>query len=833
MNVLLSVSIFVVVVQGHAVLTTPKSRNFLASPAGGNNAWPWDTCPQCASAGGTGSVQKAQFELTGSSRWPGYPENVEVAKRHAACGSEKYSDGGEFSPLSEKYSGGANKGAWGHEPYAQGSVISLDVEMHAHHQGHFEFYICDKAGQTYGAETDAACLNQHRLQRAPDLDNEISPTDPNHPERYYVPPLCALSAFGPNRRPMIQNMRYMLPDDLACEHCVLQSVYVTGNSCNPNDYAEYNWPDISETCPSAHAFERWWSPTIVDCFEGSYPEEFWNCADIRIAAGANGGNNSDSATNSPATMPSYSPTTSDPAAIENGDGSLVVVGLTTEYFQEDAGTNHPVTFRFYNQFAVWMFSVELGAIPKSGSEFEKEFVLASGGGAALEVSEGLEVAYGELCVGKDGSAEPVDDDALVISRGDTYAWVGGVEFISSSCNTAHVKELRVEPGECQRFLMLPVVYDAEPSPATTPLSPPSPPTSSRPTPPPTNTTPPPPPAASPAPNCGGEPCAVSSHCRSKWGACGTGPAWCNDASTWVGSCASAPPLAPSEEPPPPPASRPTTAPPPPANCVGDPCADRTHCRSQWGFCGTGPSWCNGASTWVGSCGSASVARSSEATVLASVGETNVVGQVAVKGITPEQFNKDESVRESLAADLAYSAGVAPEDVTIVRVHELAEQDMEGTSGPTRKRRLQNADVLLLLVDYQIAFESDAEAQVGAGRLHALESFSNVEVYAAENGYSNMHVNIVASTVEVVNIGIETRESRKEPTEEDGGGVGGMEIVVGACAAAAAVVALAGGYVAFRKRRGVTKQKQAGSSGSVELQNMEAAHRSFSTDVLKF
>jgi hypothetical protein len=60
----------------------------------------------------------------------------------------------------------------------------------------------------------------------------------------------------------------------------------------------------------------------------------------------------------------------------------------------------------------------------------------------------------------------------------------------------------------------------------------------------------------------------------------------------------------------------------------------------------------------------------------------------------------------------------------------------------------------------------------------------------------------------------------------------MEIMAGACVAAA-VVALAGGYVAFRKRRGGgTKQKQTGSSGSVELQNREVACRGFSTDILK-
>merc|ERR1739848_918551 len=43
--------------------------------------------------------------------------------------------------------------------------------------------------------------------------------------------------------------------------------------------------------------------------------------------------------------------------------------------------------------------------------------------------------------------------------------------------------------------------------------------------------------APPAGDCKGEPCALASQCRSRWGYCGTSPAHCNEKSTWrAGGC---------------------------------------------------------------------------------------------------------------------------------------------------------------------------------------------------------------------------------------------------------------------------------------------------------
>jgi len=38
--------------------------------------------------------------------------------------------------------------------------------------------------------------------------------------------------------------------------------------------------------------------------------------------------------------------------------------------------------------------------------------------------------------------------------------------------------------------------------------------------------------------------------------------------------------------------------PPVMGCSGVPCADATNCRSQWGYCGSGSSYCNDMATWT-------------------------------------------------------------------------------------------------------------------------------------------------------------------------------------------------------------------------------------------
>eukprot|EP00889_Picochlorum_renovo_P000940 jgi/Picre1/27970/NNA_000931.t1 len=69
-------------------------------------------------------------------------------------------------------------------------------------------------------------------------------------------------------------MYYQLPDLLTCDgvdsRCILQFYWVSGNSCNPpNTPEKYKRPFGLPDCGSPGA---------------AYPEEFWNCADIKIVS---------------------------------------------------------------------------------------------------------------------------------------------------------------------------------------------------------------------------------------------------------------------------------------------------------------------------------------------------------------------------------------------------------------------------------------------------------------------------------------------------------------------------------------------------------------------
>ena len=78
--------------------------------------------------------------------------------------------------------------------------------------------------------------------------------------------------------PKLYHHTFQLPEGLTCVgfewKCVLQMHWVTGNTCSdaaiPERYRDRTLP----TCGSAGA---------------SWPEEFWNCADIRILRKGTGG----------------------------------------------------------------------------------------------------------------------------------------------------------------------------------------------------------------------------------------------------------------------------------------------------------------------------------------------------------------------------------------------------------------------------------------------------------------------------------------------------------------------------------------------------------------
>ena len=99
----------------------------------------------------------------------------------------------------------------------------------------------------------------HPLTRAEGDGENNSPIDPNYPGRYYVDPPCREDETeqtydwraGGGYQML---MKYQLPDDLVCEHCVLQTWYCEWTSWRTFIFA---WNTLDRTiCRTAQIFCR-------------------------------------------------------------------------------------------------------------------------------------------------------------------------------------------------------------------------------------------------------------------------------------------------------------------------------------------------------------------------------------------------------------------------------------------------------------------------------------------------------------------------------------------------------------------------------------------------
>lgn len=100
--------------------------------------------------------------------------------------------------------------------YEQGETIQIVVNLTATHGGYFEFKLC--ANDDVLTPITQNCLDKHLLTRA-DKPGETRYSD--IPEGEYVNGLPTS---------YLAQMRYKLPDDLSCQHCVLQWRYITGKT---------------------------------------------------------------------------------------------------------------------------------------------------------------------------------------------------------------------------------------------------------------------------------------------------------------------------------------------------------------------------------------------------------------------------------------------------------------------------------------------------------------------------------------------------------------------------------------------------------------------------
>jgi hypothetical protein len=249
-------------VDGHGYMTVPKSRNWVANGKGlfydedGLNA------------GSAANVQK--HDVNGHVWIRNFPETEESVVRHGLCGD----NAGESKFLAGGSIYGNPSGGDIQATYTSGQSIDITVKVTNHHMGWWQFYLCDK-----GDELSQTCLNKQMLLRDTN-DPSISPVDHSFPGRYYMIPTCYGAAA------YLQTVRYKLPAGLTCPHCVLQWYWVTANSCHGGGYTGVTFPPVEGKCPGDGGSVGWLPGADGPCRDNhsTYPEEFWNCADVRIVA---------------------------------------------------------------------------------------------------------------------------------------------------------------------------------------------------------------------------------------------------------------------------------------------------------------------------------------------------------------------------------------------------------------------------------------------------------------------------------------------------------------------------------------------------------------------
>jgi len=126
--------------------------------------------------------------------------------------------------------------------------------------------------------------------------------------------------------------KYKLPDDISGS-VLLQWYYVTGNSCTAEGYSSYPFPNSS-----------WYTANLDECetipHDGvGTPEQFWNCAELYITGGGEGGSpptapstnapNPSPVTSAPVVAPTNAPptpTTSKPTRPPSDPSDKTIVG---------------------------------------------------------------------------------------------------------------------------------------------------------------------------------------------------------------------------------------------------------------------------------------------------------------------------------------------------------------------------------------------------------------------------------------------------------------------------------------------------------------------------
>ena len=244
----------------HGYVKSPRSRNYVANQdgkwSGGTENDPKiETCPHCLNRGGIcGRNNEHNYNTPLNSFGDAMPVNIQ-------------------------------------ETFIQGQEYEFSAVLTAHHKGHFEYKACPiKPGEIPTQE----CFDLHPLEFVEDVFYN-APKDPKFPERAYIP-LSEISTQKDGGSYLYKH-KYKLPSHLSGNLVLIQWHYVTANSCLPEGYDQYNWP------------EGFYPGDLPTCGPlppdgDGVPEQFWNCIEVGISA------SNPSPVTSPVNAPTLSPTRS-------------------------------------------------------------------------------------------------------------------------------------------------------------------------------------------------------------------------------------------------------------------------------------------------------------------------------------------------------------------------------------------------------------------------------------------------------------------------------------------------------------------------------------------
>ncbi len=279
---------------GHGAMTWPPQRgitngfNFAhvnVKDDGAQSDW-YAHFPAGDKGTSPGAAMRSQRNAAGPEGWKPYdPFNHAFKWRAGVCGDTLW--GNDHLRGGKYYNGGKI-----HATYDEGGHISVDLAIVAHHNGYMELFVCDVA--RCAGEISQDCFRHgacHRLNRVWDEscesrnDWKCAPIDPNYPSRWYLP--CGKSGTPGNGVDIYGHgkIKYQLPAGLTCEHCVVQWYWVAANDCNPPGVVDFyksdrapHWGD----CPGQGEAKGGWRRWETMCDGPKMPEEYFQCADIRI-----------------------------------------------------------------------------------------------------------------------------------------------------------------------------------------------------------------------------------------------------------------------------------------------------------------------------------------------------------------------------------------------------------------------------------------------------------------------------------------------------------------------------------------------------------------------